>query len=173
MADLRFIKEIEQELHHILKYWTDNTLDEVNGGFIGEIDCNENKNYTAEKGSVMYGRILWTFSAAYPKTKNQQHFDIAERAFTEIKTKFYNPDQKGLYWSINADGSPKDTKNQIYALAFVIYGLSEFYKISQNQEALDLAITLYQSIQKTVSIQLKKDILKRIQKIGKRLPMYV
>lgn len=148
MLDLKFIKEIEQELHHILNYWSKNTLDEVNGGFVGEIDFQEHKNYTAEKGSVMYGRILWTFSAAFPRTQNSEHFQIAERAFEEIKTKFYNSDQKGLYWSINADGTPKDTKNQIYALAFVIYGLSEFYKISQNQEALDLAIILYESIQK-------------------------
>ncbi len=140
-------KELEIELQNILKYWSQNTLDETNGGFIGEIDCLENKNLQAEKGSVMYARILWTFSAAYIQKPKPEYFSIAERAFDDIKTKFYNPDQKGIYWSINADGSPRDTKNQIYALAFVIYGLSEFYKISQNQEALELAITLYKSIQ--------------------------
>ncbi|WP_379963046.1 AGE family epimerase/isomerase [Epilithonimonas sp. UC225_85] len=147
MSSLAFIKEVEKELHNILDYWTQNTIDEVNGGFIGEIAYNETKNSKAEKGSVMYGRILWTFSAAYPVTQNPEHLKIAERAFEEIRTKFYNPIHKGIYWSINADGTPKDTKNQIYALAFVIYGLSEFYKISENKEVLDLAIILYQSIQ--------------------------
>lgn len=142
-----FINEINQELHHILEYWSTQTLDEINGGFIGEINCKEEKNYTAEKGSVMHSRILWTFSAAYSYTRNFKHFKIAERAFDEIKNRFFNQNQGGLYWSINADGTPKDTKNQIYALAFAIYGLSEFYKISKNEEALDLAITLYQSIQ--------------------------
>ena len=142
-----FINEINQELHHILEYWSTQTLDDINGGFIGEINCKEEKNYTAEKGSVMHSRILWTFSAAYSYTRNFKHFKIAERAFDEIKNRFFNQNQGGLYWSINADGTPKDTKNQIYALAFAIYGLSEFYKISKNEEALDLAITLYQSIQ--------------------------
>ncbi|WP_333852975.1 AGE family epimerase/isomerase [Epilithonimonas sp.] len=140
-------KELEIELQNILKYWSQNTLDESNGGFIGEIDCLENKNPQAEKGSVMYARILWTFSAAYIQKPNPEYLSIAQRAFDEIKTKFYNPEQKGIYWSINADGTPKDTKNQIYALAFVIYGLSEFYKITENKEALELAITLYKSIQ--------------------------
>ena len=140
-------KELEIELQNILKYWSQNTLDETNGGFIGEIDCLENKNLQAEKGSVMYARILWTFSAAYIQKPNPEYLSIAERAFDEIKTKFYNPEQKGIYWSINADGTPKDTKNQIYALAFVIYGLSEFYKITENKEALELAIILYKSIQ--------------------------
>lgn len=139
--------EIESELHNILNYWSKNTLDEKNGGFIGEIDFNENKNFGAEKGSVLYGRILWTFSAAYSFTNSPEHFQIAERAFNEIKEKFYNSRTKGIYWSINADGTPKDTKNQIYALSFVIYGLSEFYKISRNQEALDLATELFHSIQ--------------------------
>lgn len=140
-------KELEIELQNILKYWSQNTLDETNGGFIGEIDCLENKNLQAEKGSVMYARILWTFSATYIQKPNPEYLSIAERAFDEIKTKFYNPEQKGIYWSINADGTPKDTKNQIYALAFVIYGLSEFYKITENKEALELAIILYKSIQ--------------------------
>ncbi|MGC4129109.1 MAG: AGE family epimerase/isomerase [Bergeyella sp.] len=144
--NLDFIKNIKQELSNILNYWAGNTIDEKHGGFIGEIDFEENKNDKAEKGSVMYGRILWAFSAAFPVTKNPEHLAIAVRAFEEIKTKFFNPKFGGIYWSINADGTPKDTKNQMYALAFVIYGLSEFYKISENKDALDLAILLYQSI---------------------------
>ena len=141
-------QEIQKELHNILNYWSTNTIDEKNGGFVGEIDANEVKNPNSEKGSVMYGRILWTFSAAFTFTKNPKHLQIAERAFEEIRTKFYNSEQKGVYWSIHADGTTKDTKNQIYALAFVTYGLSEFYKISHRQEALEMAISLYKSIQK-------------------------
>ena len=147
MSISKILKETEQELHNILNYWSENTIDKKNGGFIGEIDYNENKSSNAEKGSVMYGRILWTFSAAFAETKNPEHYEIAEIAFNEIKSKFFNTSQKGLFWSINANGTAKDTKNQIYALAFAIYGLSEFYKISENMEALGLAITLYQSIQ--------------------------
>lgn len=148
--------EIESELHNILNYWSKNTLDEKNGGFIGEVDFNEIKNFGAEKGSVLCGRILWTFSAAFPVTKNIEHFQLAELAFEEIKTKFYDPETKGVFWSIHADGSPKDRKNQIYALAFVIYGLSEFYKISKNKEALDLAIVLFKSIRNYAYDQINK-----------------
>ncbi|OVE61704.1 AGE family epimerase/isomerase [Chryseobacterium mucoviscidosis] len=141
------LNTMQSELHNILNYWRKNTIDEKNGGFIGEIDFNEQKNAAAEKGSVMYGRILWTFSAAFSVTQNPEDLNMAKRAFEEIKTKFYNPEQKGIYWSINADGTVKDSKNQIYAISFVIYGLSEFYKVSNDKEALDLAITLYHSIQ--------------------------
>jgi cellobiose epimerase len=147
MQTTDLLNTIQNELDNILNYWRNNTIDEKNGGFIGEIDSGERKNPDAAKGSVMYGRILWTFSAAYPVTQNLEDFKMAKRAFEEIKTKFYNPEQEGIYWSINADGTPNDTKNQIYAIAFVVYGLSEYYKISNDKDALDLAITLYQSIQ--------------------------
>ena len=141
-------KELTIELDSILKYWSENTIDKNNGGFIGQIDYNENHVATAEKGSVLHARILWTFSAAYQTTKNTEHKIIADRAFEFLTSYFYDNDFGGLFWSITADKKPKDTKNQIYALAFAIYGLSEYYVISQNEKALEIAKKLYFQIQK-------------------------
>jgi cellobiose epimerase len=139
--------KVQQELNSILSFWEQETIDEKNGGFIGEIDYNNSKNYDADKGSVLNARILWAFSAAFPLTKNKNHFQLAERAFHYIKDFFFDAKNGGIYWSLHHDGTPKDTKNQIYALAFTIYGLSEFYKISKNEEALQLAISLYKKIE--------------------------
>ncbi|WP_233589485.1 AGE family epimerase/isomerase [Flavobacterium bomense] len=113
--------ELTTELDNILEYWSKNTIDQKNGGFIGQIDCNEYKNFEAEKGSVLNARILWSFSAAYSITKNEAHKKIAKDAFEFILTYFYDIEFGGIFWSINPDKTPKDTKNQIYALAFVIY----------------------------------------------------
>lgn len=143
-----FLDKITAELHSILDYWETNAIDEKFGGFIGEIDFKEEKKELADKGSVLNARILWTFSAAYPVTKNPNQLAIAERAFHYINKYFFDKEFGGIFWSINYDGTPKDTKNQIYALAFTIYGVTEFYKISQNQEALQLAINLYNTIEK-------------------------
>jgi cellobiose epimerase len=143
-----FLAKISAELHSILDYWETNTIDEKFGGFVGEIDFKEVKKDLADKGSVLNTRILWSFSAAYPVTKNPNHLAIAERAFHYINNYFYDKEFGGIFWSLNHDGTPKDTKNQIYALAFTVYGLTEFYKISQNQEALQLAINLYNLIEK-------------------------
>ncbi|WP_296145172.1 AGE family epimerase/isomerase [uncultured Flavobacterium sp.] len=139
--------EISNELTSILKYWSENAIDEKNGGFIGQIDFEENKHEDAEKGAVLHARILWTFVAAFKKTNDQKHFAIAEKAFDYIKNNFYDKKQGGIFWSLHSDGTPKDTKNQVYAIAFVIYGLAEFYAVSQNEEALELAKSLYQKIE--------------------------
>lgn len=139
--------EISNELTSILKYWSENAIDEKNGGFIGQIDFEENKHEEAEKGAVLNARILWTFAAAFKKTNDQKHFAIAEKAFDYIKNNFYDKKHSGIFWSLHHDGTPKDTKNQIYAIAFVIYGLTEFYAISQNEQALELAKNLYYKIE--------------------------
>ncbi|GLB51292.1 cellobiose 2-epimerase [Neptunitalea chrysea] len=137
-----------EELQNILDYWSKNMIDDTHGGFIGTIDFNEEKDTEAIKGAVLNARILWTFSAAYQSTKNEEHYKIARRAFNYIYNYFYDEERGGIYWSVNADGSPNDTKNQIYALGFTIYGLTEYYKISKKERALVMAINLYNSIQK-------------------------
>jgi mannobiose 2-epimerase len=146
MANLK--AEMYNELLSILNYWSSNTVDDSNGGFIGTIDYADNKDFNAEKGSVLNARILWAFSASYPVTKNERHLELAKRAFEYINDHFYDSVNGGIYWSINHNGTPKDTKNQIYALAFVIYGLSEFYNITKSRRALELAVKLYNSIEK-------------------------
>ena len=137
----------EIELKNILNYWLENTLDYENGGFVGEINYNEKPNFLAEKGAVLNGRILWTFSAAYAIHKTEQYRDAAERAFNYIKEYIYDKEFGGVFWTVEYNGRPKDTKNQIYALAFVIYGLSEYYKISKNEEALEMAQNLFYKIE--------------------------
>ena len=139
--------ELSAELDSILKYWSKHTIDNQNGGFVGQIDFNDHIIANTEKGSVLNARILWTFSSSYKVTQNESHKTIAKRAFEFLSDYFYDPKFGGLFWSINADKTPKDTKNQIYALAFAIYGLSEYYVISKDEKALEIAVNLYQKIQ--------------------------
>ncbi|MBA0883125.1 AGE family epimerase/isomerase [Flavobacterium undicola] len=139
--------ELTTELNNILDYWSKFTIDTKKEGFIGQIDSNDHINYQAEKGSVLNARILWTFSAAYQLTKKEEHKCIAKRAFDYIVNHFYDTEFGGVFWSVHYDGTPKDTKNQIYAIAFVIYGMTEYYAISKEEKALEIAINLYQKIQ--------------------------
>lgn len=148
-TDLKNLKtELKLELQSILSYWMENTIDTKNGGFVGQIDYRNNTNNEAEKGSVLNARLLWTFSAAYKISNNKEHLETAKRAFEYISEHFYDKEFGGIFWSINHNGTPKDTKNQIYALAFVIYGLSEYYSVTKDGKALEMAIALYQKIQK-------------------------
>lgn len=139
--------ELTTELDNILEYWSKQAIDAKNGGFIGQVDFNDQKNFESEKGSVLNARILWSFSAAYQITKEEDHKRMAKNTFEYIINNFYDSEFGGIFWSITADAKPKDTKNQIYALAFVIYGMTEYYAISKDKRALEYSIALYKKIQ--------------------------
>jgi mannobiose 2-epimerase len=140
-------KEVDKELHSILEYWMQHTVDNIHGGFYGKVNDENIADENAPKGSVMHARILWAFSAAYNFCSDQKYFSTATRAFDYVKDHFIDKEYGGIYWTVDAKGNMSDTKKQIYAIAFCIYGLSEYYTVSKNYEALFIAIELYNSIE--------------------------
>lgn len=144
----QFKEDLENELQSILDFWQNKTIDDLNGGFVGRIDNSDKIITDAPKGCVLNSRILWTFSAAYDLTKSETYLKTAERAFEYLRDHFIDKEYGGVYWTVDYKGNPLDTKKQIYALAFAIYGLSEYYINSKNQQALDIAVELYNCILK-------------------------
>ena len=143
-----FSEELTTELANILGYWMNNTFDKDHDGFFGQIDNENNIIPDSPKGSVLNARILWSFSAAYNLTKNHAYLHYAGRAYHYIKQHIIDKEYGGVYWSVDYKGDPLDTKKQVYATAFTIYGLSEFYQAIQKEEAKDLAINLFYSLVK-------------------------
>jgi mannobiose 2-epimerase len=144
----KYKTDLENELFQILNFWERNAVDKDNGGFYGKIDNDNTIFKQAPKGSVLNSRILWTFSAAYNFTKKENYLATAQRVFEYFRDHFIDKEFGGVYWTVDFKGNPLDTKKQIYALAFAIYGLSEFYLSSKNEEAKKLAIELYNTILK-------------------------
>jgi cellobiose epimerase len=143
---LKYGSEMQQELKNILAYWMRFTIDTENGGFVGKID-HDNKIYPeAPKGSVLNARILWTFSAAYNLTKEQKYLEVAQRAFQYLQQYFIDHNFGGVFWTLDHKGQPLDNKKQIYALAFAVYGLTEFYSASKDERALKDATAIYSDI---------------------------
>jgi cellobiose epimerase len=141
-------EEMEEELHNILQYWTTNSADMDQGGFVGQINQENKWNKNAAKGSVLNARILWTFSAACLHTRNPAHLLLATRAYEYIREYFTDHERGGLYWSVDSRGEMLDSHKQIYAQAFGIYAMSEYYRASGETSALDLAIEWYRLIEK-------------------------
>lgn len=142
------IAAFEQELDRILAYWITYTPDHTNGGFFGKIDHNNNVYPEAPKGSVLNARILWSFSAAYNQNPKPVYLEMAKRSYDYINASFIDKKYGGVYWTVDFKGNPLDTKKQIYALSFTIYGLSEYYKACKDEAALDLAKQLFATIEK-------------------------
>jgi mannobiose 2-epimerase len=144
----KYQSEVSKELENILNYWQKYTVDYEHGGFYGQINDKDEVLDKAEKGSVLNARILWTFSAAYHQNQKPEYLEMATRAYEYLREYFADKTNGGLFWSVDYLGNPLNTRKQIYGQAFTIYGLSEYFRITQNQEALNWAIDLFNLIEK-------------------------
>lgn len=142
-----FKTELTAELHQILDYWTQYTVDVENGGFYGKISNDNQVENTSPKGAVLNARVLWSFAAAH--NLNPAHnLDLADRAYRYILDHFIDKTYGGVYWTVDFQGRPLDTKKQVYAIAFTIYALSEFFLAKGDEEIKNHAIALYHDLVK-------------------------
>ena len=151
--------------NNILRFWIDKMQDREHGGFYGRMDGAMHLHREAEKGAILNARILWAFSAAYrvlsakggegllargaetPAGEVGEYLGMATRAKDYLLEHFIDQEYGGVYWSLDCEGRPKDTKKQFYAIGFAIYGLSEYARATGDREALDYALRLYESIE--------------------------
>lgn len=142
-------QEIYDELtKNILPFWMERMVDEKNGGFFGQINGENKLVSEAPKGGILNARILWTFSSAVLNLKNSQYLKFPERAKNYILNHFFDAENGGTYWMLHADGTPADTKKQIYSQAFFIYALTELHRASGDEECLSKAKDLFHLIEK-------------------------
>ena len=146
---IKLKEEAYDELtQNILPFWTEKMKDSKNGGYFGQMTGKNQLVKNAPRGGILNARILWTFSSAALHLKNEAYLKEAEHAKEYIFNHFFDEEFGGTYWMLNADGSPANTKKQIYSQAFFIYALVELYRASGNVVALEKAKELFLLIEK-------------------------
>jgi len=146
---LQLKQELKEELtHNILPFWMDKMTDDINGGYYGQMTGRNQLVSNAPKGGILNARIMWTFSSAALYFNNALYTQYAKRAKEYAFEHFFDSENGGAYWMLNADGSPADTKKQIYSQAFFIYALVEYYRVTNDAACLDKAIDLFRLIEK-------------------------
>ena len=151
-ASRALASQVRKELtENILPYWMKKMCN-PSGGFHGRISGGENLDTEAPVGGIMTARILWTYASAYrvlgaSAPDSEAYLNMALRAKRLLIDRFYDTEFGGTYWSLNPDFSPLDTKKQIYAIAFTIYGLAELYRACGDEEALEYAVKLFHDIE--------------------------
>ena len=149
MNKIEIMKQEMQDVleNNILRFWIDKMTDNEHGGYYGRIDGHGVLHPNAEKGAILNARILWAFSAAYRVMHNPEYLEAAKRAKDYIIDHFVDIEYGGVYWSVDYEGKPLDTKKQFYAIGFVIYGMTEFARATGDREALECALQLFDCIE--------------------------
>ena len=147
MEEKQLKAELLAELHdNILPFWQTHMTD-PEGGFFGRMTGRGELRPDAERSAILCGRILWTFAAAYRTTGREEYLRTAAQARDYLLEHFIDRRYGGVFWSVDAQGRPLDTKKQFYALAFAIYGLSEYARATGDAQATEEAAALYCAIE--------------------------
>ena len=96
----------------------------------------------------MNARILWTFSSACRVLETNEYLTYATLAKDYLLKYFFDKEFGGVYWMVDCKRTMVDGKKQIYAQAFAMYGLAEYYRVTKDEESLKKAIDLYKLIEK-------------------------
>jgi len=141
-------EELELHLHQkILPFWM-NLIDEQYGGFYSHVSAKSLEvQKTVDKGLVQHARLLWTFSALENHYKNGKYLLYMDQAYRYLMNYFYDENKKGWIWMTTFDGRPSDTRKITYGLAFLIYGLTEYYKVTKDARALEKALETFHLIE--------------------------
>lgn len=141
-------KEFYDELTaNILPFWINRMKDHLHGGYYGRISGDNQLVPDAPKGGILNARILWTFSSSAFRLKSDEYLVEAKRIEEYISSHFFDQEYGGTYWMLDMNGAPIDTKKQIYSQAFFIYALSEYYRATNDEEALEKAKELFHLIE--------------------------
>lgn len=132
---------------NILPFWMQRACDSKNGGFHAELRADGSVNDKAERGGLLTTRILWTYSAALRREPRQEFREMARRAFEDLDRCFWDIRHGGVYWSARIDGTPEATHKQTYLQAFAIYGLTEYYRATEDFEALTRAKKIFRLLE--------------------------
>ncbi|MBQ5316684.1 MAG: AGE family epimerase/isomerase [Oscillospiraceae bacterium] len=147
-------EECKKELTgRILPFWNKLRDDEY-GGFYGQMDNDLVLDKKGGKGVILNSRILWFYSSVYLTLKEsdpdtaKSALDNARHAFLFLRDKCVDRANGGVYWMMRYDGEPLDTMKHTYNQAFAIYALSTYYLAARDEQALDLAYELFDTVEK-------------------------
>ena len=145
LDELALAVELEESLFkYILTPWYPRNIDTLFGGYISAF----NFDWTLSEGSqvkalVQQARHVWTTSYIFENYPDSaQYLEYASHGFSFLKSAMWDPEFGGFYAYSKQDGTPdleRIGEKRIYGQAFAIYGLSQYYRVSHNQEAFDLA----------------------------------
>lgn len=141
-----WLQELNQEIESISNFWISAMPDHENSGFLAGINSLGEVDRKGSKGLVLNARILWTFSTL-SISDSLRFKPTADRAYNYIITHFKDPDYRGYFWSVDQKGNPNQTRKQIYAHAFLLYGMTAYYKVSKDQLILDQVFTIFEYIE--------------------------
>ena len=134
LSSLRKACEAEL-LGDILPFWIKFAVKPGKDGFYGAADLQGNP-VEANLSCVLTARILWTYSEAALHYDNPEYREMANLAWVVLNDKFLDKVNGGYFMEIAPDGMVAADIKHTYAQAFVIYAMSKYMELVQDDKVL-------------------------------------
>lgn len=145
-------RRAEAELtENILPFWTRHAFEPASGKLAGVLTNDLRRFDDVPRHVVLCARILWTFAVAVRREARAEWLETGRRAYALLTGPFWDQRHGGVYWSLGAEGGVHSDRKQIYAQAFAIYGLAEWYAATGDMTALDRAQEMFALVERHAS----------------------
>ena len=139
-------QEIREHLINVILPFWEGLIDRENGGYIGYVSQDLERDNNAIKGCILNSRILWFFSQAAETLKDPGLLPYADHAYNML-CRMCDIKNGGVYWSVRCDGTVEDGTKHTYNQAFAIYALSCYARVRPCAGALEKALNLFELIE--------------------------
>lgn len=131
----------------LIEFYLPACLDEKNGGYLESLRADKFAP-TGEKFLTLQARQLWFFSTlAIEGYQKEAALRAARVGYTFLQEKMLDRSEGGYYSKVTDEGGPRDTRKHVYLNSFALYGLSAYYRASQEPAALDAAKRLFRVLE--------------------------
>jgi N-acylglucosamine 2-epimerase len=132
-------------LEKVMPWWFRHAVDRAGGGVLSMIS-DSGEVLDTDKFVWSQARWLWVLSALCNRlTKEPQFAEAAERTAKFLLRHGRNADGQWLY-RLSRTGGPVEGPISVFSDCFAVYGLSEYYRLSGDTEALEVAVSTFQNI---------------------------
>ncbi len=129
---------------NIIPFW-DKMIDLENGGFYGAWENGPLKE--SPKGTIYLSRLLWSFAKLYQKFKEKKYLDYCHHLFNYLNDFAYDHENKGIYYLTDYKGKVINGHKHLYVQGFYLYGLSEYYAITKNENVKKIIMEIIDLIE--------------------------
>jgi mannobiose 2-epimerase len=128
-----------QLLNEVIPFWEAHAIDDQYGGYWTHLLRDGGRYSRGDKYLVMQTRMIYSFCIAFRLSGNARHLQLATHGVEFLLDHFHDRRRDGWVWAVSREGTQLDPAKRPYGLAFVVYALAEYARISADRTTLELA----------------------------------
>jgi mannobiose 2-epimerase len=134
----------------VISVWYPASIDKQRGGYAIASDGTRRLVPTRERMIVTQARMLWLSARlAREGYGGPEMVQAARHGYAFLRDRMWDATHGGFYWEVDAgDGRIVQARKHLYAQAFGLYALSEYFLATADRSALDLAGELVATIER-------------------------